>query len=355
LAYWLGSDTAKAFPESLRGQCCAPLKALPGARLSELLHHAALLRMQSKAAQIQARARQAGWDQALWEGLFRALGYKQNVWPMQRLAELRPRVCPNQEDPERLDRRDAQATTLSVQARLFGLGALLPAELTRVQTSTERYLRAVWDVWWRERDGLSDCVLPRELWRFNGLRPANHPQRRLALGALWLANGDLPVRLERWCVSRIPESRLVSTLLEELQAGPDDFWSWHWTLRSRRLLKVQPLLGAARVTDLAVNVILPWFWIRALEGNNSDLKDEIERRFLAWPPGEDNALLKLARQRLLGGASARLLASAAAQQGLLQIVRDFCEHSNALCAECPFPNLIREWQPKQTGNAPAGD
>jgi hypothetical protein len=35
--------------------------------------------------------------------------------------------------------------------------------------------------------------------------------------------------------------------------------------------------------------------------------------------------------------------SAAQQQGLMQIVRDFCEHSNAICADYRFPELIRGW------------
>ena len=91
LSLWLGSESAQSLPEELRGRCCAPLGELTAPQLIELLHQAALVRLQSKAAQFQARARQAGWEQSLWEGLFRALGYKHNVWPMQRLAELRPR------------------------------------------------------------------------------------------------------------------------------------------------------------------------------------------------------------------------------------------------------------------------
>ena len=124
----------------------------------------------------------------------------------------------------------------------------------------------------------------------------------------------------------------------------DEFWSWHWTFKSARLAKPQPLLGAARVTDLAVNVVLPWLWIRAQEGGNEKLQREIERRFLAWPAAEDNSVLKLARQRLLGTSSARVLNGAAAQQGLMQIVRDFCEHSNAVCTDCRFPELVAGWK-----------
>ena len=90
LSLWLGSEAAQAFPEQFRGQCCAPLRQLKQEQLTELLHQAAQVRLESKAAQFRARARQSNWEQALWEGLFRALGYKKNVWAMQRLAELRP-------------------------------------------------------------------------------------------------------------------------------------------------------------------------------------------------------------------------------------------------------------------------
>jgi hypothetical protein len=110
------------------------------------------------------------------------------------------------------------------------------------------------------------------------------------------------------------------------------------------MTKPQPLLGEARVTDLAVNVVLPWLWIRAREGGNEKFLCEVERRFFAWPVAEDNSVLKLARQRLLGTANARVLKGAAQQQGLMQIVRDFCEHSNAVCADCRFPDLVRGWK-----------
>jgi hypothetical protein len=121
----------------------------------------------------------------------------------------------------------------------------------------------------------------------------------------------------------------------------DDFWSWHWTIRSARRAKPQPLLGDMRVTDLAINVILPWLWARAQEGGNEILLREVGRRYLAWPPADDNSPLRLARQRMLGGTSRRLLNRAAMQQGLMQIVRDFCDQSNALCENCRFPELVR--------------
>lgn len=91
-----------------------------------------------------------------------------------------------------------------------------------------------------------------------------------------------------------------------------------------------------------MNVILPWLWARAAAGRNEKLRGITEDRYRAWPAGEDNAALRLARERLFAGSPPRgLFQSASAQQGLLQIVCGFCDHSNALCDACRLPTLVR--------------
>ena len=332
LAQWLDSEGARGVAEEWIGQCAAPLLAWPRESLLDLLRQAALARLRRKASDFLARARQAGWEQSLWEGLLRALGYKNNVWPMQRLGELKPRLqgAALGDDP-----------VLAWQARLLGVSGLLPADLTRQQRRADDYLRRVWDQWWRERDQFGDCVLPSKLWHLAGLRPANRPERRLALAAHWWAENQLVRRLEAWFAGPCADGELLPSLLKAFEVPKDDFWSRHWTLRSPDLTAAQPLLGEARVTDLAVNVVLPWFWVRAHEAGQQALEAEAERRYLAWRPAEDNAVLKQARARVLGGMEPRVFSTAALQQGLLQIVRDFCDHSDALCAGCPLPGLAK--------------
>jgi hypothetical protein len=331
LALWLTTDAAQKYPEGLLGQCAGPLRDLSRAQIDQLLNEAALVRFERKASDLHARARQCGWEQALWEGMVRALGYRQNVWPMQRVGELRSRLLSN-------------VSLIQSQARLLGISGLLPSDLTRKQRSADSYLRTVWDHWWRERDAFSDCALPKTIWKLNGLRPANHPHRRLALAAHWAGDAKLFRRLDRWFTTAPSNGALDESLLKCLQPGMDEFWSRHWTLRSAAMVKPQPLLGAARATDLAINVILPWLWLRAREGGNAKLHAEAERRYFAWPAAEDNTVLRLARDRLLGGRRDVRLANAALQQGLLQVVSDFCHHSNALCADCKFPELVRNWK-----------
>lgn len=338
----LALENPAGLPEILRGKCAAPLRGLAPGQITALLHAAAKLRFRHKAAAMLARARQAGWEAALWEYLFRALGYKHNAWPMHNLAETKERWL-----------RGA-GSVFEIQSRLLGVSGLLPDELTRAQKTADSFLRQAWDFWWRERDAFADCRLPRAAWRFHGLRPANHPQRRLALAAHWLADPKMTAKIEAWATTPggiVPardhgetddrvDNEMLKSLLAVFQVAQDEFWSWHWTVKSARLSKPQPLLGHPRVTDLAMNVVLPWLWIRAGEGGNAALQAEVERRYFSWPAAEDNAVLKLARQRLLGTNQVRFFKGAAGQQGLLQIVSDFCEQSNAICADCRFPELV---------------
>jgi hypothetical protein len=325
---WAVGGASERWPESLRGNCSGPLSQLDPALLEELLRQAALVRFQRKARELEARARQSGWEQSLWEGLFRGLGYSHNVWAMQRVAELLPSL------------RDGAGSLLELQARLFGVSGFLSLD-DRTASQPVEYLRQLWDFWWRDSDRFRAVLLPRKLWRMNGLRPANKPQRRLILASHWLAAGDYPAKLEQWFAAIPSDAPLASSLLACLQPEQDDYWSWHWSFASSRLRQPQPLLGEPRATDLAINTILPWFWARARAGQNDTLAAAAEARYLAWPAAEDNSLLRLARQRLLGGQRCARAKTAASQQGLLQIIHDFCDQSNALCQDCAFPDLVR--------------
>jgi hypothetical protein len=324
IARWLQCEPSP-IPSAMRGQCSAPLSQLEPETLVELLDQAALIRFRRKAAQIEARARQRGWEQALWEELLAALGYKHNTWPMRRVAELAPLVA------------NQKLAAGEAEARFLGLGNLLPGEIAVTKTEADRHARRLWDHWWRQADGLDP--VPKSAWRFAGLRPANHPARRLALASQWAASGSILQQLEQWLLAEIDCDDLESTLAKALAVSESPFWTRHWTFRSKPTAAPQPLLGASRATDLAINVILPWLWIRARAGRNERLQKEAQWRYLAWPPAQDNAVLKLARERLFAGRCKPK--TAAHQQGLIQIVRDFCDHSNAACEHCRFPELVR--------------
>ena len=330
LGLWLDSEPGPVMPGNLRGRCCPALESLSPEEKSRLFTEAAEVRFRSKAEQLQARARQAGWEQSLWEGLFRALGYKHNTWPMHRLAEQRPRWFAHGMSP------------IELQARLLGIGGLLPSELTRSCGGADRYLRRVWDFWWRDREEFEECILPASLWRFHGLRPANNPQRRLALATHWLASRNFVPRPRALVHRPSPGSQGTwRRCWKRSRSARDDFWSWHWTLRSARMARPQPLLGPARATDLAVNVILPvGLGARCGRQESWTLQDVLERPFRPGLRPRTTRACGSPGQRLLGDAPRRLMRRAAEQQGCIQIVRDFCDHSDAVCTRCRFPRLV---------------
>jgi hypothetical protein len=330
LSDWLAGEGTATGPIA-PGACSAPLANLGPDTVADLLKQTAQVRLRRKAHLFEIRARHGGWDQSLWEGLFGALGYKKNIWPMKRLAELSPEVM------------RGSGSALQVQARLLGLGGFLPTEARKTPRTIDPYVRNLWELWWRDVSQFDGLVFPPSIWKLSNMRPANNPARRLALAAHWLESGNLVQKLTDWLNCLIPNTRLVESLTDVLQAE-DPFWGARWSFRGAPLKRLQPLLGAQRVTDLAINVVLPWFWSRASAGKNSALLEEIKRRYFAWPAGEDNAVLKLARQRLLRGHRSQPFKFAYAQQGLLQIVRDFCDNTNALCDHCRFPELVNAAQ-----------
>lgn len=353
LSELLEGEIPPPLTKSQVGRCQAPLAALDPQALKLVLVEAAQVRLDMRASQLRGRAQECGWEQALIEGTFRALGYKHNAWPMQRLGELAPRMR------EVLESHAAIHDPLHWQALLLGCSGLLPAEVRSSSNCPNDYLRKLWDIWWRERDRLTPYILPARTWRMAGIRPANHPQRRLALASHWLASKDFFKRLENWFEeSVVPStgnvqqrfSRPAVTLLRVLDPGIDRIWSRRWTLRSRMMSKSQPLIGATRITDLAINVILPWFMVRAQSGGNRKWAEAAQTLWLNWPAAEDNSVLRLARARLFGSSRKRVIKTAADQQGLLQIVRDFCDHSNAICDHCQFPRLIAEWSGHTQGS-----
>ena len=332
LQRWYGSPGWNVWSPQTSGQCRMPLHSLSDLAQASLIHDAAGVRLEARGQRLLQAARWQGWMGALWAFVFRALGYKQNAWPMQWIGE---RVT---------SLKKGVGSVEQMQARLLGVAGLLPDPLAGGSQVGVELWKRYFAIWKEDAAALGVTSLPRSAWQMHHMRPANHPQRRLALVAHWLMDERFVEELDGW--SREPYStrrEWMGWLRERLCGQRDNFWSRHWTLRSSTAELDRALLGRARFTDVVMNAILPWLWMRASEGGDRGAARQTEERYFDWPAAQDNAVLRLARHRLLQGeASRRLLRTAAAQQGLLQIVNDFCEHSDSLCSDCPFPEHIRQ-------------
>ena len=303
-------------PEAKPGRCVAPLRALPEEKVREVLLGAAQFRMRRKAAAIARLTELHGPDEALYQSLATTLGYKSNKLPFTLLAQ-------------RLPLRLLRGAKDAANALLFGVAGFLDQrELGGFDSPTRGWLRGVWERWWPRRAEFERLTVPRALWKMSGQRPMNHPQRRLAALAQIVRHWPRIRALRDACA---PEA-----IAEFFDGLHDEYWDHHYTVTSKPSAKRMALVGESRVTEMLANVFFPI-------GVAEDPARWAEFRKLSAPLS--NRRVETASLRLFGGTppDAKLIRSAAIQQGLLQIYEDFCQRDASDCEQCLFPRQLAKW------------
>ena len=320
-------------PLARPGRCQAPLRNLPEERIRNVLEAAAQFRLQKKAARIRAKIDNCqagsdhGRDEALFQEIAAALGYKENKLPFLLLAQ-------------RFSLKSLREKSDDIEALLFGLAGFLESpDLAVYKKSARNYVRELWDRWWPHRDQFQRLILPRKTWRLSGSRPVNHPQRRL---------GALSVLIREWPAfrrslgkgaSRTGSGPTAANTIKQFFENLDHpFWRNHYTLVANASAEAMVLIGDARVYDILANVIFP-FWLTTEES-------DVWPHYAKMPARLTNRTLETAATRLFGDDPRRpdYLKTVAHQQALLQIYEDFCLQDNSDCADCPFPEQMAKWK-----------
>ncbi|MEP6603319.1 MAG: DUF2851 family protein [Spartobacteria bacterium] len=301
-------------PLARPGRCQAPLKGLPEDRVNGVLDSAAQFRLQRKAARLRAKIDNHGVDEALFQEIAAALGYKQNKLPFTLIAQ-------------RLPLKFLREKPNDAEALLFGIAGFLESpDLAIYQRSTREYVRALWDRWWPHRDEMQRLILPAKTWRITSTRPSNHPQRRLAA---------LSILAQQWLSFR---KSLGKTRAHDFFSELDHpFWKFHYTLLAEPSPKEMALIGESRIAEIFANVLFP-FWL------NEDV--DLWSEYAKLPAQLSNRRVETGATRLFGDNPRRksFLKTVAHQQGLLQIYEDFCLPDNSDCAQCPFPEQMQKWR-----------
>lgn len=323
------------------GDCAARLAEMSDDEVAALLTSAGLRRAGAKAERLRSQRVRSGPLPAFVAGLLDVLGYKANRAGCRRLAAALPAA-------DLLDTgREAHRTApeidlaLALEALLLGAAGLLPAEAPlRWDRESRDRVRALWSVWWQFQDRFGDRRLDAEAWTFAGIRPANHPQRRLAAAALFLARhpdptGELLRRAREPGSPREAGSRLRA-LLTDLR---HPYWDRHSSIGSRPWRSPVRLVGSSRAEDAVVNLFLPWLLTVAWARQDPDLGRRVQEIYAVRPRAQNNALLAFVARRIFTthGRQRAVVTTACRQQGLLQIFHDFCLSDRSRCRACPFP------------------
>jgi len=263
-----------------------PLRNMDPDFKTRLLEHAGTDRLRSKAERLAIALQNTDAEQVLWEELMAALGYKNNKRPFRLLALHIP-----------LNRLRCMAQSPNeAYAVLLGMSGLLPIKIsTAWPADTRRFIRTLWDFWWKQPEELHALTLMKTEWNLAGQRPANHPVRRLMAAAHY--------------VFRIPE---LATDERLLTAFPENFWNTH--ISWKRTCKPTALVGYARANAIITNLLVPW---RAATG-------AIEQNLGKLPVEPVNNIIRQTAHTLFGpDHSPGTYQSALARQGLIHIFHNF--------------------------------
>ncbi len=309
--------------------CAALFRGMTPEELAGFLDSAGERRMQLKAARMLATAEERDREQMLYEEILSALGYKHNRMPFRLLAR---RV------PVQTLRQYAKGDTLRAYALLAGVSGLLPDRPNAAwDEETRRFIRKVWDAWWKLQEQWGDHALSRKEWRLAGVRPVNHPLRRLMAAAV-LASDRTSLSAKLISFVDPEHDRFLERLTKAFAETPADaYWSHRLGLMAKRRETPVALIGEERATAIVVNVAIPFL---AAEGHLGPAHQALLR---ALPPEHDNSLIRTTARLLLGrDHNPALYRGALRQQGLIQLFQDFCLLDRSRCQTCPLPAAIRE-------------
>lgn len=310
--------------------CAVIFAAWPPDAREALLAAAGEERLRRKSERIAAAIAERGAEQVFYEEYLVALGYPDNKAPFRRLAA---------DVPFDVLRAVAGDDPLRAEALLAGAAGLIPSgDLPHADAAARRHVRALWDHWWKARAALGETSSRGAAWQLAGIRPANHPWRRIAGAAWFLTRPEPPLAaLRRLADERDP----VRAMLRWLDVRADTFWSRRASLRGPASPRPIALIGRARAVAILVNVVAPM--AAALELTAPFAAGWLDR----LPPEAPSGRLRAIACTLFGpNHPPSLYRSGLRRQGLLQIFHDYCLHNRSHCAECSFPAwLLKDGAP----------
>jgi len=304
------------------GRCATPLREMEAARVQSMLEAAAQYRLQRKSRRLHRSVAAHGREQAIYQALAQTLGYRQNQQPFTVLSQ------------RLLLQRLLKLPAAEREALLFGVAGFLEGiRLEDTAPETRAYLRGLWSEWWKMRDSCERWLEGMQLlrWKFGSTRPGNQPPRRL---------GALAALLSAWpqvCAPLADAARWSRhAWRESLLALRHDYWSTHYTLQALPMRNPIALIGETRVQEMLANVAYPLLMPE---------RTRLWAEYLELPTLLENQKVKRAALRLFGDSprAAEFQKKLHHQQGLLQVYEDFCLEDDSACANCPFPERLKEW------------
>lgn len=309
---------------------CSDLAARqsPGTLLA-FLDLAGEWRMLSKARALRERMDQAGGDQAIYEAVLSACGYSQFKHHFRAVAR---------QLPYERARQLAMQDPFLLETALLQIAGLLPQSMP--EGAENPHFARLNALRQEHLEGLRSLPL---LWRRNGVRPINFPERRLAGAALFLARTAQPGLKEtlRLIWREAVPARERRRRFEALFPKPLGFWATHCTWTGNALRRPSSPLGSGRIRSIIGNVFIPAGLAFARQARNRLQEELVYELFAALPQEPKNQVIAVMTPRILGAQTFGLRFRT--QQGLLQMHQDWCA-ANPSCRNCPVLRYLEAFE-----------
>jgi hypothetical protein len=283
-------------PARWQEPCWSAIERLGTEAVAAILDSAGDCRFREKAAAFAAALAEEDGEEILYRSILDALGYSENREAFRLLA----RALPWRQFRPYLWARPPQERVLAAEAIL-----LTRAGFPHVSPEDSGALASLS----AHGNGVESLALP---WRLAGVRPDNHPSRRLA-------------GVARLLVGYLEEGLLVGLLDKVAAASVEGPQALTTDLRVDG-----GLIGPGRADEIAVNVVLPFTLAWAEVGQDKPLAEVALALYQTYPRLSTYGILK----RLTAALGRKLAAGARRQQGMLHLFRRYCCQGG--CNHCPL-------------------
>jgi len=304
---------------------CEKWKSIDWTKFADTMSNYSKIRFQRKCQTVQTDMLVIEPEQYFYLALLDVLGYSKNREPFRLLAEKLPVASIY----HILNETKTEKRLVTLEGLLFGTAGFLEISgPPTLETATEYIsgLRRIWNELKRRYAMKSIRNLP---WHFAGIRPANHPTRRLAALAQILMKFYPKFPGQAWInqISAHADFEEIRHWASNCFQQPEGLWKNH-------LLFSSPggnlLIGDRRLMDLFSNLLLPFAWAIGSVLHDLPLARHATDLAMLLPPGEISANIEKMIDRL--SIDKKKMNNNYIIQGALEYARRFCDLN--LCELC---------------------
>ncbi len=166
--------------------------------------------------------------------------------------------------------------------------------------------------------------LPKSLWKYSRMRPANFPDIRIAQLAAMIHIHEAQIF---W---KMMESVDYKNMVQLFDSNVSDYWQTHYRLGKITPGRIQKP-GINTVYSILINVISPLMFVYGKDRNKPGLIDHALEMVASIPP-ENNRITRMWQQ------TGRIAANAGESQGMNELYHNYCLPKK--CLKCPVGHKV---------------